>query len=152
MPLHTKKTNNTNKLMQISYPSALTKIIKLKKKKKNFFLYRSELPEIGRYFFRYEIGELYVPVCMPIRYIPAVPTSTVWNWLPWFWPLGSGYPEDKKFHIYWRGRLLVVGKKVMSVLNGEPKWKSVKVCQLNGCEILCVYCEVFSIKWEILWT
>ena len=27
--LHTKKTNNTNKLMQISYYSALTKIQKL---------------------------------------------------------------------------------------------------------------------------
>ena len=36
--MHTKKTNNTNKLMQISYYSALTKIQKLqnfKKKKKN---------------------------------------------------------------------------------------------------------------------
>ena len=38
--MHTKKTNNTNKLMQISYHFALTKIQKLqnlKKKKKNFF-------------------------------------------------------------------------------------------------------------------
>ena len=37
--MHTKKTNNTNKLMQISYHSALTKIQKLqnfKKKKKKF--------------------------------------------------------------------------------------------------------------------
>ena len=33
LPLHIKKTNNTNKLMQISYHSALTKITKLKKKK-----------------------------------------------------------------------------------------------------------------------
>ena len=32
--LHTKKTDNTNKLMQISYHLALTKITKLKKKKK----------------------------------------------------------------------------------------------------------------------
>ena len=50
--MHTKKTNNTNKLMQISYHFALTKIKKLqdlKKKKKNFFLYRSVLLEIGRY-------------------------------------------------------------------------------------------------------
>ena len=42
MPLHTKKTNNTNKLMQISYYFTLTKIQKLqnlKLKKKNFFLY-----------------------------------------------------------------------------------------------------------------
>ena len=40
--LHTKKTNNTNKLMQINYHSYLTKIQKLqnlkKKKKKGFFL------------------------------------------------------------------------------------------------------------------
>ena len=39
----TKKTNDTNKLIQISYHFSLTKIQKLqnfKKKKKNFFLYR----------------------------------------------------------------------------------------------------------------
>ena len=41
--MHTKKTNNTNKLMQISYHFALTKIQKLqnlkkKKKKKGVFL------------------------------------------------------------------------------------------------------------------
>ena len=48
--------------MQISYHFVLTKIQKLqnlKKKKKNFFLYRPVLPEIGRYgryFFRYERG------------------------------------------------------------------------------------------------
>ena len=40
--MHTKKTNNTNKLIQISYHSILTKIQKLqnlkkKKKKKTFF-------------------------------------------------------------------------------------------------------------------
>ena len=45
--MHTKKTNNTNKLIQISYHSVLTKIQKLqnlkkkkKKKKKPFFLYQ----------------------------------------------------------------------------------------------------------------
>ena len=41
--MHTKKKKNTNKLMQISYHFVLTKIQKLqnlKKKKKNFFLYR----------------------------------------------------------------------------------------------------------------
>ena len=49
--MHTKKTNNTNKLMQISYHSALTKIQKLQNllKKNFFFLYRPVLPEIGRY-------------------------------------------------------------------------------------------------------
>ena len=53
--LHTKKTDNTNKLMQISYHLALTKITKLKKKKKSFLLYRPirmvliSTPEIGRY-------------------------------------------------------------------------------------------------------
>ena len=38
--LYTKKTNNTNKLIQISYHSTLTKIQKLQnyKKKKVFFL------------------------------------------------------------------------------------------------------------------
>ena len=52
--LHTKKTDNTNKLMQISYHLALTKITELKKKK-SFFLYRSVRMvligtlEIGRY-------------------------------------------------------------------------------------------------------
>ena len=35
--LHTKKTNDINKLMQISYHSTLTKIQKLQKKKKAFF-------------------------------------------------------------------------------------------------------------------
>ena len=65
--MHTKKTNNTNKLMQISYHFALTKIQKLqnlKKKKKNFFFctgryarYRPVLPEIGRYA-RYMVGTL----------------------------------------------------------------------------------------------
>ena len=69
--MHTKKTNNTNKLIQISYHYILTKIQKLqnfKKKKKTFFCtgwyarYRSVLLEIGRYgrygryFFGYEIG------------------------------------------------------------------------------------------------
>ena len=40
--------------MQINYHSSITKIqklqnLKLKKKKKNFFLYQPVLPEIGRY-------------------------------------------------------------------------------------------------------
>ena len=101
--MHTKKTNNTNKLMQISYHFAQTKIQKLqnlknnnnkkfKKKKKNFFCtswytqYRPILPKIdwcGWYFFRYETGRLTVPVCLPVRYIPTVPTGTVRYWLPW---------------------------------------------------------------------
>ena len=62
--MYTKKTNNTNKLIQISYHFVLTKIQKLqnlKKKKKTFFCtgryarYRPVLPEIGRYD-RYEAG------------------------------------------------------------------------------------------------
>ena len=64
--------------MQISYHSAITKIQKLqnlkKKKKKKIFLYRPGLPKIGRYdryFFQYETRGLYVPVCLPVRYIPA---------------------------------------------------------------------------------
>ena len=35
----------------------------------------------GRYFFRYEIRRLFVPVHWPVRYIPAVPTGTIRNWL-----------------------------------------------------------------------
>ena len=78
--MHTKKTNNTNKLMQISYYFALTKIQKLQNLKNNNnikkkkFLYRSvrpvlsEIDRSGRYFFQYEIGGLTVPVCLPIRY------------------------------------------------------------------------------------
>ena len=72
--------------MQISYHSALTKIQKLqnlKKKIKNFFQYRPILPKIdryGQYFFQYETGRLYVPVCLPVRYIP---TGTIRNRLPW---------------------------------------------------------------------
>ena len=62
--MHTKKTNNTNKLIQISYHFVLTKIQKLqnlKKKKKTFFCtgryarYRPVLPEIG-WYGRYETG------------------------------------------------------------------------------------------------
>ena len=62
--MHTKKTNNTNKLIQISYHSVLTKIQKLqkfKKKKKTFFCtgryarYRPVLLEIVRYS-QYEAG------------------------------------------------------------------------------------------------
>ena len=51
--MHTKKTNNTNKLMQISYHSALTKIKKLqnlkKKKKKKLFSVPAGTPGTGRY-------------------------------------------------------------------------------------------------------
>ena len=58
--MHIKKTNNTNKLMQISYHFALTKIQKLqnlKKKRKRIFFFGTDwyaqywpvLPEIGRY-------------------------------------------------------------------------------------------------------
>ena len=98
--MHTKKTNNTNKLIQISYHSILTKIQKLqnfkKKKKKNFFLYRPVRPvpagiarnwpvrgRYARYFFRYETGGSNVPDCWPVRYIPAVPAGTVRNWQHW---------------------------------------------------------------------
>ena len=50
--MHTKKTNNTNKLIQISYHSILTKIQKLqnfKKKKKHFSVSTGTLG-IGRYY------------------------------------------------------------------------------------------------------
>ena len=72
--------------MQISYHSILTKIQKLQNlkkyiyKNKNNNLYRPVLLEIsryGRYFFRYETGGLYVPIYLPVQYIPAVPAGTV---------------------------------------------------------------------------
>ena len=53
--MHTKKTNNTNKLIQISYHFVLTKIQKLqnlkkkKKKKKKFFPVPAGTPGTGRY-------------------------------------------------------------------------------------------------------
>ena len=51
--MHTKKTNNTNKLMQISYHSVLTKIQKLqnlkKKKKKKLFSVPTDTPDTSRY-------------------------------------------------------------------------------------------------------
>ena len=61
--MHTKKTNNTNKLMQISYHSVLTKIQKLQNLKKNKkILYR------------------------PVR---SIPTGIARNWLvrPVFFPV-----------------------------------------------------------------
>ena len=57
--------------MQISYHSTLTKIQKLQNLKKKKKLYQLELLEIGQYgwyFFRYETGGLYVPVCLSVRY------------------------------------------------------------------------------------
>ena len=48
--MHTKKTNNTNKLIQISYYSVLTKIQKLqnlKKKKKTFFCTGRYCPKLA---------------------------------------------------------------------------------------------------------
>ena len=55
--MHTKKTNNTNKLMKISYHFALTKIQKLqnlknnnnKNKNKNFFSVPAGTPNTGQY-------------------------------------------------------------------------------------------------------
>ena len=78
--MHTKKTNNTNKLMQISYHSALTKIQKLQnlKKKKTFFCTDRYCPKLvgtvgifsgtkhGSYMYRiacrYGIFQRYRPV------------------------------------------------------------------------------------------
>ena len=79
--MHTKKTNNTNNLMQISYHYALKKIQKLQNLiKKNFFFVPAGIPGTGRYFFRYEIGRLYVLVCLLVQYIPA---GMVRNRLSW---------------------------------------------------------------------
>ena len=89
--MHTKKTNNINKLIQISYHSILTKIQKLQnlKKKKKLFSVPAGIARnwpiqpvqgwYGWYFFRYETGGSSVPDCWPVRYIPAVPAVTVRN-------------------------------------------------------------------------
>ena len=100
--MHTKKTNNTNKLIQISYHSILTKIQKLqnlKKKKKKLFSIPASTPDTGRYcpklastagtrpvqpvFFWVRNRGSNVSDCWPVRYIPAVPLGTVRNWQPW---------------------------------------------------------------------
>ena len=95
--MHTKKTNNTNKLIQISYHSILTKIQKLqnfkKKKKKKLFSVPAGTVGIarnwpvrcryGRYFFRYKTEGSNVPDCWPVRYILAVPAGTIRNRQPW---------------------------------------------------------------------
>ena len=98
--------------MQISYHYALTKIQKLqnlKKKKKIsctgwYARYRPVLPEIGRYgryFFRYETGRLYVPVCLPLQYIPAILAGMVRNWLSWLIKLLKRHSENLTIFYYY---------------------------------------------------
>ena len=67
--MHTKKTNNTNKLMQISYHSILTKIQKLqnfKKKKKNLFSVPAGMPSTGQYCPKLAGTRLVQPVFFPV--------------------------------------------------------------------------------------
>ena len=69
--------------MQVSYYYALKKIQKLQnliKKKKTFFLYRPVHPVQAGIFSGMKQRGLYVPVCLPVQYIPA---GTVRNRLPW---------------------------------------------------------------------
>ena len=80
--MHTKKTNNTNKLIQISYHSILTKIQKLqnlKKKKKNFFLYRPVRPVPAGIARNWPVR----PVFLPVRNIEVnrtgLPAGTVYS-------------------------------------------------------------------------
>ena len=83
--MHPKKTNNTNKLMQISYHSTLTKIqklknLKIKNKNKNY-----ALASIARnwpvwpVFKPVQNIDVSIPVYILVRYIPAdtAGTSTV---------------------------------------------------------------------------
>ena len=75
--MHTKKTN------KLSFcPNKNSKITKLKKKKKKTFFCIGRYSRYSWYFFRYETGGLYEPVCLPVRYIPTIPIGTVQNWLP----------------------------------------------------------------------
>ena len=62
--MHTKKTNNTNKLIQISYHFVLTKIQKLQnlKTKKNFFLYRPVRPVSAGIARNWPVRPVFFPV------------------------------------------------------------------------------------------
>ena len=65
--MHTKKTNNTNKLIQISYHSILTKIqnlqnLKNKNKNKNFFLYRPVRPVPAGIARNWPVWPVFFPV------------------------------------------------------------------------------------------
>ena len=86
--MHTKKTNNINKLIQISYHSILTKIQELqnlKKKKKKLFSVPAGTARnwpvwlVQPVFFRYETEESNVPDYWSVQYIPSVPADTVRN-------------------------------------------------------------------------
>ena len=67
--MHTKKTNNTNKLIQISYHSILTKIQKLQnlKKKKKLFSVPAGTPGTGRYCPKLAGTRPVRPVFFPVR-------------------------------------------------------------------------------------
>ena len=77
--MHTKKTNNTNKLMQISYHSALTKI---QKKKKNFFLYQLLRLVLAGIAWNWPVFkpernvDISILIFVPVRYIPTDMVST----------------------------------------------------------------------------
>ena len=62
--MYTKKTNNTNKLMQISYHSVLTKIQKLQnfKKKKKLFFVSAGTPDIAQNWPTWLVRLVYFPV------------------------------------------------------------------------------------------
>ena len=86
--MHTKKTNNTNKLIQISYYSILTKIQKLQnlKKKKKLFSVPAGTPGTGRYCPKLAgtAGTRPVrPVFLPVRNIEVnrtgLPAGTVYS-------------------------------------------------------------------------
>ena len=76
--MHTKKINNTNKFMQISYHSALTKIQKLQnlKKKKKLYTgrYCRKLAGMASTWLVFKLVQnvdVSIPVYIPIRYIPV---------------------------------------------------------------------------------
>ena len=86
--MHTKKTNNTNKLMQISYHFALTKIQKLQNLKNNnnnnkkLFSVPIGTPGIARNWPVWPIFkpvrnvDVSIPLYIPVRYIPAYTAGT----------------------------------------------------------------------------
>ena len=90
--MHTKKTNNTNKLPFC--PNKNSKITKLtkKKKKKNFFLYQLVLASIARnwpvwpvFFPVRNRGVIYTGLLASTVYSSGTDrySRTVRNWLPW---------------------------------------------------------------------
>ena len=115
--MHTKKTNNTNKLMQISYHSALTKIKKLqnlKKKKKNFFFVLARTLGTDRY-------------CLKLAGMPGILSGTKQG--------GYTYWFTCRYGIFRPYRLV---RYRIDSLGHSTFIKKIRI------RVLCYFCEWFS--------